>query len=59
MIKASKGKELVWSRMNCLQSYKTGVKSIEIEEERHNCFVAIRRVIEVLLIMSYSEKYNG
>jgi len=65
-IHASKGKEfdhvylvgMVEDELPSFQSKKKGDHSIEMEEERRNCFVAITRAKEVLT-MTYSERYNG
>lgn len=65
-IHASKGKEfdyvyligMVEDELPSFQSKKKGDHSIEMEEERRNCFVAITRVKEVLT-MTYSSEYNG
>jgi DNA helicase-2/ATP-dependent DNA helicase PcrA len=65
-IHASKGKEfdhiylvgMVEDELPSFQSKKKGDHSIEMEEERRNCFVAITRAKETLT-MSYSNKYNG
>jgi DNA helicase-2/ATP-dependent DNA helicase PcrA len=65
-IHASKGKEfdhvflvgMVEDELPSFQSKKKGDQSIEMEEERRNCFVAITRAKETLT-MTYSNKYNG
>lgn len=65
-IHASKGKEfdhvfligVVEDELPSFQSIKNGDNSIEMEEERRNCFVAITRTKKELHI-SYSSKYNG
>lgn len=65
-IHASKGKEfdnviiigMVNDELPSYQSLKKGLDSIELEEERRNCFVAITRT-KKRLFMTYSEKYFG
>lgn len=65
-IHSSKGKEfdrvyligLVEDELPSYQSIKNGGDSIEMEEERRNCFVAITRTKETL-ILTYSEYYYG
>jgi DNA helicase-2/ATP-dependent DNA helicase PcrA len=65
-IHASKGNEfdeviLVGLAEDVLPSYhskKKGDRSPELEEERRNCFVAITRASE-LLVLSYSKSYRG
>jgi DNA helicase-2/ATP-dependent DNA helicase PcrA len=49
---------MVEDELPSFQSKKKGDHSIEMEEERRNCFVAITRAKEVLT-MTYSERYNG
>lgn len=65
-IHASKGKEfdyvfvigMVEDELPSFQSIRKGDNSIEMEEERRNCFVAITRTKEKLYL-SYALKYNG
>ncbi len=65
-IHGAKGKEfehvyligLVEDELPSFQSKKRGDDSLEMEEERRNCFVAITRTIETLTL-SYAEKYRG
>lgn len=65
-IHASKGKEfdhviligMVNDELPSFQSMKKGGASIEMEEERRNCFVAITRT-QKKLYLTYSEKYFG
>lgn len=65
-IHASKGKEfdyvfvigLVEDELPSFQSIKKGDNSIEMEEERRNCFVAITRTKQKLYL-SYAYYYNG
>ncbi len=65
-IHAAKGKEfdhvyligLVEDELPSFQSIKNGDRSLEMEEERRNCFVAITRTIETLTL-SYAEKYRN
>lgn len=65
-IHASKGKEfdyvfvigLVEDELPSFQSIKKGDNSIEMEEERRNCFVAITRTKQKLYL-SYAERYYG
>jgi len=40
------------------QSLKAGEDSVEMEEERRNCFVAITRACE-WLCLSYADTYRG
>ena len=64
-IHSSKGKEfkhvyligMVESILPSYQSIKKGKNSLELEEERRNCFVAITRASETLTF-SYAESYN-
>lgn len=65
-IHGAKGKEfdhvyligMVEDELPSFQSRKRGDKSLEMEEERRNCFVAITRAIKTLTL-SYAEKYRG
>lgn len=65
-IHGSKGKEfehvyivgLVEDELPSYQSRKKGDNSLEIEEERRNCFVAITRTIKTLTL-SYAKTYRG
>lgn len=65
-IHASKGKEfdnvfligLVEDELPSFQSIKCGDTSIEMEEERRNCFVAITRT-KSRLYLTYAKRYNG
>ena len=65
-IHSSKGKEfdhvymigMVESELPSFQSIKKGDKSLEMEEERRNCFVAITRTVKKLTL-TYSSKYFG
>lgn len=65
-IHAAKGKEfdhviligLVNDELPSYQSIKKGLDSIEMEEERRNCFVAITRTKKILYL-TYAEKYFG
>jgi len=65
-IHSAKGKEfdhvyltgLVEDELPSFQSKQKGDKSLEMEEERRNCFVAITRTIKTLTL-SYSERYRG
>lgn len=65
-IHASKGKEfdyvfvigLVEDELPSFQSIKKGNASVEMEEERRNCFVAITRTKQKLYL-SYSKSYYG
>ena len=65
-IHASKGKEfdnviligMVNDELPSFQSIKKGINSVELEEERRNCFVAITRS-KKRLFMTYSDKYFG
>lgn len=65
-IHASKGKEfdnviivgMVNDELPSFQSLKKGMNSVELEEERRNCFVAITRA-KKRLFMTYSDKYFG
>jgi DNA helicase-2/ATP-dependent DNA helicase PcrA len=65
-IHAAKGKEfehvyligLVEDELPSFQSRKRGDASLEMEEERRSCFVAITRTIETLTL-SYAERYWG
>ena len=65
-IHASKGKEfdhviligMVNDELPSFQSMKKGIDSVEMEEERRNCFVAITRTQEKLYL-TYSAKYYG
>ncbi|NUQ76430.1 MAG: ATP-dependent helicase [Polyangiaceae bacterium] len=65
-IHASKGKEfdhvyvvgLVEDELPSYHSIKRGAQSLEMEEERRNCFVAITRVRETLTL-TYSDTYRG
>ena len=65
-IHGAKGKEfehvyligLVEDELPSFQSRKAGGASIEMEEERRNCFVAITRTIETLTL-SYAQRYWG
>ncbi|MDZ7362728.1 MAG: ATP-dependent helicase [candidate division KSB1 bacterium] len=65
-IHGAKGKEfdhvyligLVDDELPSFQSKKKGDKSLEMEEERRNCFVAITRTIKTLTL-SYAQKYRG
>ncbi len=65
-IHASKGKEfdnviligMVNDELPSFQSLKKGMDSIELEEERRNCFVAITRTRK-RLFMTYSDRYFG
>jgi len=49
---------LVEDELPSFQSKKKGDKSLELEEERRNCFVAITRTIKTLTL-SYAERYKG
>ena len=49
---------LVDDELPSFQSKKKGDKSLEMEEERRNCFVAITRTIKTLTL-SYAKKYRG
>ena len=63
-IHGAKGKEfdfvigLAEDIMPSFQSLKKGDTSPEMEEERRNCFVAITRAKECL-ILSHAEQYRG
>lgn len=65
-IHSSKGKEfshvyligLVESELPSYQSIQKGNESVEVEEERRNCFVAITRS-EESLTLSYADSYRG
>lgn len=65
-IHASKGKEfdhviligMVNDELPSFQSMKKGINSVEMEEERRNCFVAITRT-QKKLYLTYSAKYYG
>lgn len=65
-IHGAKGKEfdhvyligLVEDELPSFQSKKKGDRSLEMEEERRNCFVAITRTIRTLTL-SYAKKYRG
>lgn len=65
-IHASKGKEfdhvilmgMANDELPSFQSLKKGLQSIEMEEERRNCFVAITRTKKALYL-TYSKKYFG
>lgn len=65
-IHSAKGKEfnhvyligLVEGELPSFQSIKKGEDSVEIEEERRNCFVAITRT-ESTLTLSYADSYRG
>ena len=65
-IHGAKGKEfehvylmgLVEDELPSFQSRKKGDDSLEMEEERRNCYVAITRTIETLTL-TYSNLYNG
>jgi DNA helicase-2/ATP-dependent DNA helicase PcrA len=65
-VHAAKGLEFdhVWiiglaeSILPSWQSLKTGAQSAELEEERRNCFVAITRTKEKL-VLSYARQYRG
>jgi len=65
-IHGAKGKEfehvyligLVEDELPSFQSKQKGDDSLEMEEERRNCFVAITRTIETLTL-SYAERYRG
>ncbi|MCJ7576399.1 MAG: ATP-dependent helicase [Dehalococcoidia bacterium] len=65
-IHGAKGKEfehvyligLVEDELPSFQSRQRGDASLEMEEERRNCFVAITRTIETLTL-SYAERYRG
>lgn len=65
-IHASKGKEfdnviligMVDDELPSYQSIKKGINSVELEEERRNCFVAITRS-KKRLFMTYSDRYFG
>lgn len=65
-IHASKGKEfdhviligMVNDELPSFQSMKSGITSVEMEEERRNCFVAITRT-QKKLYLTYSAKYYG
>ena len=65
-IHAAKGREfdfvyligLAEEIMPSYQSKKKGDQSLEMEEERRNCFVAITRTRECL-VLSYAAKYRG
>ena len=49
---------LVDDELPSFQSKKKGDQSLEMEEERRNCFVAITRTIKTLTL-SYAERYKG
>ena len=65
-IHGAKGKEfdhvilmgLVNDELPSFQSVKKGFDSVEMEEERRNCFVAITRA-KKRLYLTYAEKYFG
>ena len=65
-IHASKGKEfdhviligMVNDELPSFQSMKKGIDSVDMEEERRNCFVAITRT-QKKLYLTYSAKYYG
>ena len=65
-IHGAKGKEfdhvyligLVDDELPSFQSKQKGDNSLEMEEERRNCFVAITRTIKTLTL-SYAERYRG
>jgi len=65
-IHAAKSKEfehvyligLVEDELPSFQSIRKGDNSLEMEEERRNCFVAITRTIKTLTL-SYAERYRG
>jgi DNA helicase-2/ATP-dependent DNA helicase PcrA len=65
-IHAAKGKEfgyvfllgLAEEILPSYQSLKAGVRSAELEEERRNCFVAITRTKDQL-VLTWAQKYNG
>lgn len=65
-IHSSKGKEfdhvyligLVEDELPSYQSLQKGGDSVEVEEERRNCFVAITRA-EESLTLSYADSYRG
>lgn len=65
-IHAAKGKEfdfvyligLAEDVLPSFQSKKKGDKSVELEEERRNCFVALTRTKEILTL-SYADAYYG
>lgn len=65
-IHAAKGKEfahvylvgMVEEELPSFQSCKAGDDSLEMEEERRNCFVAITRTGE-MLTLSYAQHYRG
>lgn len=65
-IHSAKGKEfdhvyligLVEDELPSFQSKKKGDKSLEMEEERRSCFVAITRAIKTLTL-SYAKNYRG
>jgi len=65
-IHGAKGKEfehvyligLVEDELPSFQSRKKGDDSLEMEEERRNCFVAITRTVQTLTL-SYAESYWG
>jgi DNA helicase-2/ATP-dependent DNA helicase PcrA len=65
-IHSAKGKEfnhvyligLVEGELPSYQSIQKGDDSVEVEEERRNCFVAITRT-EDTLTLSYAESYRG
>ena len=65
-IHASKGKEfdhvilmgMVNDELPSFQSIKKGMQSLEMEEERRNCFVAITRV-KKCLYLTYAKRYFG
>jgi DNA helicase-2/ATP-dependent DNA helicase PcrA len=65
-IHGAKGKEfehvyligLVEDELPSFQSRQKGDTSLEMEEERRNCFVAITRTIETLTL-SHAERYRG
>ena len=65
-IHGAKGKEfdhvyligLVDDELPSFQSKKKGDRSLEMEEERRNCFVAITRTIRTLTL-SFAKKYRG
>lgn len=65
-VHASKGKEfdyvfvigMVEDELPSFQSKKNGDTSVEMEEERRNCFVAITRTMQKLTL-TYSDRYFG
>lgn len=65
-IHSAKGKEfnhvyligLVEGELPSFQSLQKGEDSVELEEERRNCFVAITRT-ETTLTLSYADSYRG